>query len=816
MSWLIGILICVVVIGALAIRRAKLELWAGAVLGLGVVFMLGGASGLALFPGLILGLLTLEGVRKTLVTKPLFNFTKKILPKVSQTEQEALDAGTVGWDAELFSGQPDWERLAKTRAIQLTDAERAFLDGPTEQLCAMLDNFDITHTRKDLPPEVWTFIRKQGFLGMLIEKEHGGLGFSAQAQSMVVSKIGSRSVSAAITVMVPNSLGPGELLTKYGTDKQKAYYLPRLANGTEIPCFALTGPNSGSDAGSMRDVGIVCEWTYHGKKRLGVALTFDKRYITLAPVATLVGLAFRLHDPENRLGKGEDVGITLALLPHDHPGVNTGRRHFPCRSAFMNGPVTGEDVFIPMEFLIGGADYAGQGWRMLMECLSVGRAISLPAIGTTAVKGTLRTTSAYARIRRQFGLSIGQMEGVAEPLAEMVKRAYVFEAARGATAAMVDDGEKPSVISGLMKYQATEAMRDSYDNAMDIHGGKAICDGPSNYLYADFGAVPVGITVEGANILTRTLITFAQGALRAHPWLIKEVQAAQNSDTKAGLAEFDQALAGHTGYALANFFGGLFHNLTRGAFASAPADATVEKHWYQQLHRASQSFALVSDLTVISLGGDLKRKQMISGRLADALSEMYLMATTLKRFREDGRPAEDKAVLDASMQDCLARFQHHLDAVIRNFPNPAIRVVMRAGALPIGITYKPASDKQNYRLAKAILQPGAWRDRMTRDLYVNFNENDPTGVLEAGLLAVTNTAEIETKLLKGLRKGLYEWRHDQDAIGQACEQGILNDQEAKELRRSLALTEKVVAVDHFDQEALSGAQSHPACMPKAS
>lgn len=802
MLLLIATLILLGTAMVLAARRASLTLWAGSLFGAGLVIVALGGSWLWCLPALALSALTVSSLRMSVLTKPALGLTRKILPKVSQTEQEALDAGTVGWDAELFSGKPNWETFKQTREVELTDEEQAFLDGPTETLCSMLHNFDITHHRKDLPPEVWQYIRDQGFLGMLIGKEHGGLGFSAQAQSMVVSKLGSRSVSAAITVMVPNSLGPGELLTKYGTDAQKSHYLPRLAKGVDIPCFALTGPNSGSDAGSMRDVGIVCERDLNGKKTLGIELTFDKRYITLAPVATLVGLAFRLHDPDQLLGDKTDVGITLALLPHDHPGVNTGRRHFPCRSAFMNGPVTGEKVFITMDQLIGGAEYAGQGWRMLMECLSVGRAISLPAIGTTAVKMTLRNTSAYARIRRQFGLSIGQMEGVAEPLAEMVKRAYVFEAARGATAAMVDDGEKPSVVSGLMKYQATEAMRDSYDNAMDIHGGKAICDGPSNYLFADFGAVPVGITVEGANILTRTLITFAQGALRAHPWLYKEVQAAQSEQ---GEAAFDEALRGHVSYTLSNLTNGLWHNLTGGRFASAPSDAGIEKRWYQQLHRGSASFAAVADLTVVTLGGDLKRKQMISGRMADALSELYLMGVTLKRFAEDGRLAEDEAVLNASMQDAYARFQSHLDSVIRNFPNPWAKGLMRVVALPFGQTYSPAPDHQNYKLAKQILEPSQWRDRMTRDMYINYDESDLTGVMEAAMLAVTECADIEKRFLKGIREGRYEWRHDQDTIGMAVNQGVITPEEGHKLRRAIDLTEQAIAVDHFDPQELAPA-----------
>ncbi|WP_420550620.1 acyl-CoA dehydrogenase [Litorivicinus lipolyticus] len=808
MSAGVATLVVTALLLAMAYRGSSLRDWSAALLFIGVVLAISDFGSLWLVPGIVAAVLCIRSVRMRLVTRPAYGLVRKILPKVSPTEQEALDAGTVGWDAELFSGSPNWDTLAATRAPTLTDDEQAFMDGPTHELCKMLDNWDISHHRRDLPPAVWAYIRDNGFLGMLIEKQHGGLGFSAQAQSMVVSKIGSRSVAAAITVMVPNSLGPGELLTKYGTDQQKSYYLPRLADGTEIPCFALTGPNSGSDAGSMHDVGVVCERDYNGQPTLGVALTFDKRYITLAPVATLIGLAFRLHDPEQRLGQGTDVGITLALLPHDHPGVSTGRRHYPCRNAFMNGPVTGTDVFVPMEFLIGGADYAGQGWRMLMECLSVGRAISLPAIGTTATKATLRTTSAYARVRRQFGIAIGRMEGVAEPLADMVKTAYVFEGARAATAAMVDDGEKPSVVSALMKYQATEAMRRSYDNAMDIHGGKAICDGPSNYLFADFGAVPVGITVEGANILTRTLITFAQGALRAHPWLYKEIQAAQADNADQGANDFDTAMAGHTRFTLQNLAASLVHNLSAGRLASAPDDAGHEQHWYRQLHRMSHAFALVADLTVVVVGGDLKRKQMISGRLADALAELYLIATSLKRFRDDGRPDADQLVLDASIQDALARFQGHIDAVIDNFPVRPVAWLMRACALPLGRTFRPTSDRVNYRLAKAILVPGEWRDRMTRDMFVSDDAADVTGVLEAALTAVTAVEDIEQRFLKGMRKGLYEWRHDQDAIEQAVGAGVISADEAAQLRDALRLTDQVVAVDHFDPRELApGAQA---------
>src|SRR5690606_12298401 len=460
---LLLVAISLVVFATLAMRESPLWQWGAAFAAIGVVSGLhfveaGPAYGLGWFSwvlivlGVLLLVLSVKPMRMAVLTTPVYGAVKSILPKVSRTEQEALDAGTVGWDAELFSGRPDWDKLTGIRPLTLTDEEQAFLDGPVVEACKMIDDWDIRHNRADLPPKVWQFIKDEGFLGMLIAKEHGGLGFSAQAQSMIVSKIASRSVAAGITVMVPNSLGPGELLEKYGTPEQKDKYLSRLARGLEVPCFALTGVHSGSDAGGMRDIGIVTKGMYQGKEVLGVRLSFDKRYITLAPIATLVGLAFLLKDPDNLLGRGTDIGITLALVPHDHPGMEIGRRHFPARQAFMNGPVRGRDVFVPMEFLIGGTEYAGQGWRMLMECLSTGRAISLPAIGSISIKQTLRATSAYARVRRQFGIPVGIMEGVAEPLGEMVKRADTFEAARRLTASMVDEGQRPAVIAGLLKY----------------------------------------------------------------------------------------------------------------------------------------------------------------------------------------------------------------------------------------------------------------------------------------------------------------------------------------------------------------------------
>ncbi len=815
MVWLLLIL-SLVAIAVLAMRRAPLWQWAVAALVIGALSRISTDNGLwlmtdtlgwvlTLLPAALLGLLSLTPIRKLVLTGPAYGIVKSILPRVSRTEQEALDAGTVGWDAELFGGRPDWTKLLGVRKPTLSTEEQAFLDGPCETVCSMIDDWDTRNNRADMPPAVWTYLKENGFLGMLIGREHGGLGFSAQAQSQVVSKIASRSIAAGITVMVPNSLGPGELLEKYGTPEQKAKYLGRLAKGQEIPCFALTGPHAGSDAAGMRDVGVVCYDMYEGKKTLGVKLSWDKRYITLAPVATLLGLAFHLHDPEHLIGEVDNVGITLALVPANFPGVKIGRRHYPSRSAFMNGPTQGRNVFIPLDFLIGGKEYVGQGWRMLMECLATGRAISLPAIGTVSIKYALRVTSAYARIRRQFGIPVGLMEGVAEPLSRMVRSSYLYEASRALTASMVDEGQRPSVLSALLKYRTTEAMRDAFNDAMDIHGGRAVQDGPSNYLFSGYATTPVAITVEGANILTRTLITFAQGALRAHPYLYAEISAAQNNNRKAGLAAFDAAFCGHVSFMARNKIGSLLHAISSGAFASSPVDHEMSR-WYKQLARYSQSFALVGDWTVVFLGGDLKRKQRLSGRMADILSDLYLLSAVLKRYEDDGRIEEDRPVVNAIARDLIYSIEQSFAAVFANFPNAILRNAMRFLVFPLGRHAKPASDRETYRLARSVLQPGAFRDRLTKGTYVSMDPKDITGVLEDALIKVTTAAEIETKFVRAIKKGVIERRLDRDAISDAVEKGVLTEAEAATLRLADQATDKVIKVDDFDPEELGSKQ----------
>ena len=812
MATLLFVALIIATLMALAMYKAPAWLWAVGLAALGALWTAGVFPGALQARGVLWGLywlvttvvalLAIPALRRQVLIRPAFKLVRGILPKVSDTEQQALDAGTVGFDAELFSGTPDWNKLRAVPPIVLTAQERAFLDGPVEELCMLINDWDVRHAKREIPEDIWDFVKKNGFLGMLISKAHGGLGFSAQAQSIILGKIASRSPDVVTIVMVPNSLGPGELIEKYGTGDQKHYYLPRLAHGEDVPCFSLTGPTSGSDAATMRDIGTVERGLHEGKETLGIRLSWDKRYITLGPKATLVGLAFRLFDPNNLLGKGEDVGITVAMIPASHPGVNIGRRHLPSGAAFPNGPNWGENVFIPMEWVIGGEKMAGQGWRMLMECLAAGRAISLPSSATAGAKSMLRVTTAYGRIRKQFGLPVARMEGIEEPLARMVETAYVNEAARGVTAAMVSRGERPAVISALMKYQTTERLRRSINDAMDIHGGRAICDGPSNYLQSAYQMIPVGITVEGANILTRTLITFAQGALRSHPFLYKEVQAVQDTDSARGLEAFEGAFLGHLSFAFSNIAGALFHNLTLGMFGRSPADNTVTKPVYKQLWRASRNFALVADMTVATLGGGLKTKQKLTGRMADALSELYLLSCVLKRFEDDGQPVADQPIVAVAAANGLDRFETAIRGTIDNFPNRFVRPLLRVLVFPLGRHYFPASDRMMGKIAKLSIEPGEVRDRLTRDIFISKNPDDATGLLEVTLLKVVASEAAEKKLERAIRAGTIRRYHGLDWIGDACKKGIITESEAILLKEVEQLVARVIAVDHFDPAEL--------------
>jgi acyl-CoA dehydrogenase len=806
---MVELLFCVALLAgllALGMYKAPLWAWAGALAVAALIWRSEAVHGHTGLFGFLLWLfviafaaMAIPAIRRAALTVPVFKFVKGTLPKVSDTEAQALEAGTVGFDAELFSGTPDWDKLRSIAPIVLTPEEQAFLDGPTDELCGLIDDWQVRHAQREIPDKIWDFVNSHGFLGMLISKEHGGLGFSAQAQSLIIGKIASRSPDVVTIVMVPNSLGPGELIEKYGTEQQKHYYLPRLAKGEEIPCFALTGPTSGSDAATMRDIGTVIRGP---DGQPAIRLSWDKRYITLGPKATLLGLAFRLFDPDNILGNGENVGITVAMIPTTHAGVQIGRRHLPSGAAFPNGPNWGRDVVIPMDWVIGGQAMAGQGWRMLMECLAAGRAISLPSSATAGAKSMLRFSSAYGRIRKQFGLPVARMEGVEEALARQIETAYACEAARAVTAAMVSRGERPSVISALMKYQTTERMRRAVNDAFDIHGGRAICDGPGNYLQSAYQMVPVGITVEGANILTRTLITFAQGALRSHPYLYREIQAAQNPDAERGLDAFDAAFGDHVAFSVSNACGAFFHNLTGALFAPAPDKSFDTAHWYRQLARCSRSFAFVADLTVASLGGSLKMKQKLSGRLADALSELYILSCVLKRFEDDGRLSSDRTFVDLAAMNGLYRFQEALRGVVDNFPVTPARWAMRVIAFPLGNPYRPAPDYLGHRAVKLLLDAPEVRDRLTRYIYVSKDPDDPTGLLEVTLKKAVAAEEAEKKLERAIRAGTLRRYHGIDWIGEAMAKGIVTESEGQQLRELEALTARVIAVDHFDPASL--------------
>ena len=647
---------------------------------------------------LVLGV---PAIRRPLLSDRILAMFRKVMPPMSDTEADAIHAGTVWWDGELFSGRPDWAKLLAYPKPTLTPEEQSFLDNEVEELCRLCRDWD-TYAINDLPPEAWQYIKEKRFFGMIIPKEYGGLGFSAYMHSQVITKLSTRCSAAAVTVMVPNSLGPAELLLHYGTEEQKRHYLPRLATGEEIPCFALTSPHAGSDAASIPDYGIVCKGMWNGREVLGMRVTWEKRYITLGPVATLLGLAFRLYDPDHLLGDKEDLGITCALVPTNTPGVHIGRRHFPLNAVFMNGPNWGKDVFMPLDWIIGGPKMAGQGWRMLMECLAAGRSISLPSSNTGMAKLAVRGTGAYARIRQQFNLPIGRFEGIEEPLARMGGNLYMIDAARRMTAGAIDMGEKPSVISGIVKYHATERTRQIINDAMDIQGGKGICLGPNNFMGRAYQQIPVSITVEGANILTRSLIIFGQGAIRCHPYVLKEMMAAREADHARASREFDRVFWRHVKFALFNGLRSFFMALTGSHFVRVPDNVAPENRRYlQQLTRFSAAFAFVADVSMLVMGGALKRREKLSARLGDILSLLYLCSATLKRYEDDGRPKEDKPLLDWAIWDAMFKAQNAFEGVMSNYPNRAAARILRWFVFPLGRPYVVPSDKLGHEVSIA-------------------------------------------------------------------------------------------------------------------
>ncbi|AXN31330.1 acyl-CoA dehydrogenase FadE [Vibrio coralliilyticus] len=744
--------------------------------------------------------IAIPSVRQSLISQKALTLFKKVLPAMSQTEKEALDAGTVWWEAELFKGKPDWNKLHAIQNPQLTAEEQAFLDGPVNEVCAMVNDYQVTHELADLPPEVWQYLKDNKFFAMIIKKKYGGLEFSAYAQSLVLQKLTGVSGVLSSTVGVPNSLGPGELLQHYGTTDQKDYYLPRLAEGKEIPCFALTSPEAGSDAGSIPDFGVVCKGKWEGKEVLGMRLTWNKRYITLAPVATVLGLAFKLRDPEGLLGEQEELGITCALIPTHLKGVEIGNRHFPLNVPFQNGPTRGEDLFVPLDFIIGGPKMAGQGWRMLVECLSVGRGITLPSNSTGGIKTAALATGAYARIRRQFKQPIGQMEGVEEPLARLGGNAYVMDAASNLTVAGIDLGEKPSVISAIVKYHCTHRGQQSIIDAMDIVGGKGICMGPSNFLARGYQGAPIAVTVEGANILTRSMIIYGQGAIRCHPYVLEEMNAAY-SDASDALDKFDAALAGHVSFTMSNLVRSFWLGLTDGRFSSAPVKDTTTRY-YQQLNRYSANIAFLSDISMAVLGGSLKRKERLSARLGDILSQLYLSSATLKRYESDGRIADDLPLVHWGLLDSLKQTEEAIDEFLANFPNKWLGKVLRVMILPFGRVRKAPSDKVDSQVAQILQTPSATRDRLGRNQYFQASEFNAAGKIEEALHIILEAEPVFKKVCKAINERRPFLRLDLIAdIG--LEKGIIDSADAQLLRKAEEHRLYAINVDDFDPKDLA-------------
>ncbi len=746
-------------------------------------------------------------LRRALVSRPILNIFRKILPAMSQTERDAIEAGTVWWDAELFSGNPDWNKLLGYPKPTLSAEEKAFLDGPVDELCKMVHDWEITDQLHDLPPHVWQFIKDNGFLGMIIPKQYGGLGFSALGHSEVVMKLSTRSGTAAVSVMVPNSLGPAELLLHFGTEQQKNHYLPRLAKGLEIPCFALTSPEAGSDAGAIPDFGVVCRGEWEGKKDvLGMRLTWEKRYITLGPIATLLGLAFRLYDPDHLLGGEEDLGITLALIPTKTQGVHIGRRHYPLNAAFMNGPNWGKDVFLPLDYVIGGKEYVGEGWKMLMNCLAAGRSISLPALSAATGKLGALTTGAYGRVRQQFRVSIGRMEGVEEALARIGGNAYTMEAARVMTAGAIDLGEKPSVVSAIVKYHLTERGRAVINDAMDVHAGKGICMGPNNYLARAYQQTPIAITVEGANILTRSLIIFGQGAIRGHPYVLKEILATHEKDPDKALRDFDAAFFGHLAFVVSNKARAFWMGLTAARFAGTPGDEHT-KRYYQQLTRLSAAFAWMADVSMFLLGGSLKRRERLSARLGDILSHLYLASAVLKRYEDYGRPRDELPFVHWALQDALTRTEEAFYGLFANYPSKIVAWAMRGVIFPFvypyGREFPPPDDRLGHQVVGLLLTPGPARDRLTAGVYIPSDPNEPNepiAVLEAALRAVVAAEPIGAKIRAARERGLITSHFAEQIVDEAHAKGVISAEEKAKMERAKALRRQVIMVDDFPKD----------------
>ncbi len=761
---------------------------------------------------LLFGLMVLPNLiefRREKITRPLLDIYRTMLPSMSDTEREALEAGSVWWDGELFSGKPNWDRLMSYPAPKLSAEEQAFFDGPCEELCSILDDWEISHELGDMPAHIWQYIKKHKFFAMIIPKKYGGLEFSSYANAMIITKLASRSTTASSTVGVPNSLGPAELLLHYGTDQQKRRYLPGLATGDEIPCFALTSPQAGSDAAALIDSGIVCKGKWNGKQITGIRLNWNKRYITLAPVATVLGLAFKLYDPDHLIGDKENYGITAALIPTDTPGVTVGRRHMPLTIAFQNGPTSGKDVFVPLDFIIGGQEMAGKGWKMLVELLSVGRAITLPSSAAGGSQSAVYAAGAYTRIRRQFNTPIAKFDGVGEALTRIAGHTYIMNAAVSITSSAIDQGEKPAVPSAIVKYHCTEMGRKVANDTMDVHGGKAIMMGPKNYVGRGYMATPIGITVEGANILTRSLIIFGQGAIRCHPYVLKELHAAQDEDREHGLREFDAALFGHIGYAISNLARSFFLALTHAKFSAVPLN-TPTRRFYQNINRYSAAFALATDFAMLTLGGKLKQKELLSARLGDVLSSMYLASAVLKHFENQGRRATDLPLVEWSVRTLMYNAQEQLHSFLRNLPNRPTAFLLRCFIFPRGRTYSAPSDDLVKKIVELVTRPGEARDRLSQQAYTTLEPGSPLGLLQEALELSEQMAPLERKLRQSQKEGLIQADYIGHQINEAEHAKIISKIEARDLRDYHEKVMNLLAVDDFAPEEVGRAASRAA------
>ncbi|MCK6446470.1 MAG: acyl-CoA dehydrogenase [Planctomycetes bacterium] len=715
----------------------------------------------------------------------------KALPTMSDTERAALEAGTVWWDAELFSGAPRWQRLLDFHVAKMTSEERLFVDEVVGELSKLCVEHEV-EARGDLSERAWQLIKSKGLMGMIIPKEYGGLGFTAAANSAVIVKLSSRSVTAAVSVMVPNSLGPAELLLHYGTDEQKKFWLPRLANGSEVPCFALTEPGAGSDAASITSTGTICRGTFEGREVLGMRLDWSKRYITLAPVATVLGLAFKLRDPEHLLGQETELGITCALIPVTTPGVQIGKRHDPLGVPFMNGPTEGHGVFVPLDFIIGGPKLAGHGWRMLMQCLSAGRGVSLPALSVGAAQLAARAVGAHATIREQFGLPIGRFEGVEEKLAKVGGLTYLIDSGRKLTLGAIDAGEKPSVITAIMKCYATETMRVVINDAMDVLGGNGICLGPRNVLGSAYKAIPIGITVEGANILTRTMIVFGQGAIRCHPFVQREMRAVAERD----VAAFDAAFFGHVNLVFTNAARGLLFSLGGTKLVGSPTSGAASEY-YPRLERLATAFSLCADFAMATLGGQLKRKENLCGRLADALAHLYLGSAVLKRYFDGGAPDREAALMRWAAEHALERAEHALDDFLRNLPNRPAAWLVRALVLPFGRREHGPSDRRHAEVARGLLEDRPERVSLSSDIFLPPASDPGLGRLEAAQAAVLAAQPARNKLKEAAKQKKLAARGSTELLDAAVAAGILSEEERKLVEAAEIARRDAILVDAF-------------------